>query len=88
MSVVIVISLFVLAGIAFAVVELLARRENSTIPTLGDVSALVMEYQVGRKRVRRDCAGLDQLADRDRQFHDPFRPRIGCVRHFENAAPS
>jgi hypothetical protein len=50
---VIVISLFVLVGIAFAGVELLARRENSTIPTLGDLSGFVMEYQVGRVPVGR-----------------------------------
>lgn len=31
----------------FAVVEWLARREGSRIPTLGEVCAYVMRYEVG-----------------------------------------
>lgn len=53
MSAVIIIALFVLTGIVFAVIELLARRENSGIPTLGDLSGFVMEYQVGKVPVGR-----------------------------------
>jgi hypothetical protein len=53
MSRVIIISLFALAGVAFVVVELLSRRENSKIPSLGDISGFVMRYQVGRVPVGR-----------------------------------
>jgi hypothetical protein len=53
MSRVVIISLFALAGGAFVVVELLSRRENSKIPSLGDISGFVMRYQVGRVPVGR-----------------------------------
>ena len=53
MSRVIMICLFVLAGLAIVVVELLARREHSKIPTLADLSGFVMEYRVGRVPVGR-----------------------------------
>ena len=41
------ISAFVVALALFAVVEWRARREDSGLPTLGDVCAFVMRYQVG-----------------------------------------
>jgi hypothetical protein len=53
MSRVIVISLFVLAGLSFLVVGWLAHREDSKIPTFGDLTGLVMRYQVGNVPVGR-----------------------------------
>jgi hypothetical protein len=53
MSRVVVIGLFALAGVALAVVALLSRREDSKIPTLGDLGGFVMRYQVGRVPVGR-----------------------------------
>jgi hypothetical protein len=41
------------AAVAFATVELLSRREGSRIPSLGDLSGFVMQYQVGRVPVGR-----------------------------------
>ncbi|MGW0217473.1 DUF6186 family protein [Micromonospora chokoriensis] len=38
---------FLAALVLFAVVEWLARREGSRIPTLGEVCAYVMRYEVG-----------------------------------------
>ncbi|MEV1159719.1 DUF6186 family protein [Micromonospora chokoriensis] len=38
---------FVAALVLFAVVEWMARREGSRIPTLGEVCAYVMRYEVG-----------------------------------------
>ena len=38
---------FVLAFVLLGVVEWAARREGSRIPTLGDVCAQVMRYEVG-----------------------------------------
>jgi hypothetical protein len=38
---------FVLALVLFAIVEWRARREESKLPTLSDVCAFVMRYQVG-----------------------------------------
>ena len=49
----VVIGLFLLAGLAFAVTAWLSRRENSSIPTFGDIAAFVMAYQVGRVPVGR-----------------------------------
>ena len=49
----IIISLFLVAAVAFAVVEVLSRRENSRIPSLADLSGFVMRYQVGRVPVGR-----------------------------------
>ena len=49
----IIISLFLVAAVAFAVVELLSRRDNSRIPSLADLSGFVMQYQVGRVPVGR-----------------------------------
>jgi hypothetical protein len=49
----IIISLFLVAAVAFAVVEFLSRREGSRIPSLGDLSGFVMQYQVGRVPVGR-----------------------------------
>jgi len=53
MSRVIIIGVFLLAGLAIAVVEVLARREHSRIPTLADLSGFVMEYRVGKVPVGR-----------------------------------
>ena len=49
----IIISLFLVAALAFATVELLSRREGSRVPSLGDLSGFVMQYQVGRVPVGR-----------------------------------
>lgn len=47
------ISGFILALLLFAAVELLARREGSKIPTIGELVGFVMEYEVGRLPVGR-----------------------------------
>jgi hypothetical protein len=44
---------FVLAGLLVAVLEWAARREGSRIPTVADVCAAVMRYEVGRLPVGR-----------------------------------
>lgn len=44
---------FLLAVGLIALVEWLARREGSKIPTLGDLTAFVMGYEVGRLPVGR-----------------------------------
>jgi hypothetical protein len=44
---------FLLAALLLAVMEWMARRENSKIPTLGDLCAVVMQYEVGRLPVGR-----------------------------------
>jgi len=44
---------FVVGGLLFVVVEWRARREESSIPTLGDLAGFVMQYQVGRVPVGR-----------------------------------
>jgi hypothetical protein len=49
----IIISLFLVTAVAFAVVEFLSRREGSRIPSLADLSGFVMQYQVGRVPVGR-----------------------------------
>jgi Family of unknown function (DUF6186) len=49
----IVISLFLVVAVAFAVVEFLSRREGSRVPSLADLSGFVMQYQVGRVPVGR-----------------------------------
>jgi hypothetical protein len=38
---------FLAALVLFAVVEWMARREGSRVPTLGEVCAYVMRYEVG-----------------------------------------
>lgn len=48
-----VIALFVLAAVAFAVLGWLARGEDSKIPRFGDLAAIVMQYEVGRIPVGR-----------------------------------
>lgn len=53
MSRFIIISLFVVAACVFTVVGWLARREDSKIPTIGDLSGFVMKYQVGKVPVGR-----------------------------------
>ncbi len=50
---VLAISGFVLALALFGVVEWLARREGSKIPTLGDVVGFVMRHRSGRIPVGR-----------------------------------
>jgi hypothetical protein len=49
----IVIGLFLAAGLTFALVAWLSRREGSTIPSFGDIAGFVMAYQVGRVPVGR-----------------------------------
>jgi hypothetical protein len=44
---------FVLAGLLVVAVELVARREDSRVPTIGDLCGYVMRYQVGRVPVGR-----------------------------------
>jgi Family of unknown function (DUF6186) len=50
---IVIIGVFILAAVLFAVVGLMSHRENSKIPTLGDLSGFVMEYQVGKVPVGR-----------------------------------
>ncbi len=50
---VIIISLFAFTAVLFAVVGLLSRRENSKIPTMGDLGGFVMQYYVGKVPVGR-----------------------------------
>jgi Family of unknown function (DUF6186) len=47
------ISGFVVAALLFALVEWAARREESKIPTMGDLAAFVMQYEVSRVPVGR-----------------------------------
>lgn len=42
-----VITGFVLAGLAALVVQYMARRPDSNIPSFGEVAAVVMRYEVG-----------------------------------------
>ncbi|HEY2948987.1 MAG TPA: DUF6186 family protein [Micromonosporaceae bacterium] len=44
---------FVLVALVVAFVEWRARREDSKIPTMGDVAAFVMQYEAGRLPVGR-----------------------------------
>ena len=53
MSRIIVIGLFVLAAVLVGVVAWFARREESNIPSLGEVAGFVMQYEVGRVPVGR-----------------------------------
>ncbi|ROO58798.1 hypothetical protein EDC02_0567 [Micromonospora sp. Llam0] len=48
-----VIGGFVVALALFGLLEVLARRPGSRIPTFGDVCAYVMQYEVGRVPVGR-----------------------------------
>ncbi|MFS8478826.1 MAG: DUF6186 family protein [Micromonosporaceae bacterium] len=50
---VLAISGFALAFLLVAVVEVLARREGSRIPTLAEVVGFVMRYEVGQLPVGR-----------------------------------
>lgn len=50
---VLAISGFVLVTGLVALLEWLARREGSKIPTLGELSGFVMRYEVGRLPVGR-----------------------------------
>jgi hypothetical protein len=49
----IVIGLFAVAAVAFLLVGWFARREESAIPTLGDIGGFIMAYEVGRVPVGR-----------------------------------
>jgi hypothetical protein len=53
MSRIILIGLFIIAGMGFAVVGWLSRRKDSNIPTFGDMSGFVMEYRLGKLPVGR-----------------------------------
>jgi hypothetical protein len=50
---IVVIVGFVVAFVIFGVLEALARRPGSRIPTFGDVCAYVMQYEVGKVPVGR-----------------------------------
>jgi hypothetical protein len=47
MSRLVSIGWFVLAGLGLAIVEWVARRPDSRIPTLGDVFGALMRYRAG-----------------------------------------
>jgi hypothetical protein len=49
----VILSLFAVGAIAFFVLGWLSRRENSRLPSFGDLGAFVMAYQVGRVPVGR-----------------------------------
>jgi hypothetical protein len=53
MTRIIVIGLFVLVGVVIAVFALMSRREAPRVPSLGEVSAFVMDYRVGKVPVGR-----------------------------------
>jgi hypothetical protein len=53
MSRIIVIGLFILVAVLLGVVAWFARREESRIPSLGEVAGFVMQYEVGRVPVGR-----------------------------------
>ncbi|HEX6499484.1 MAG TPA: DUF6186 family protein [Micromonosporaceae bacterium] len=44
---------FALVAVLVAVVEWVARRENSRVPTLGELCGFVMEYRAGNVPVGR-----------------------------------
>ena len=44
---------FVCVALAIGTVEIMARREGSRIPTVGDLAGFVMRYRVGRLPVGR-----------------------------------
>lgn len=53
MSRIVIISLFVVVAAGFVVVSWMSRREDSKIPTFGDLSGFVMQYEVGKVPVGR-----------------------------------
>jgi hypothetical protein len=53
MSRVIVIGLFILVAVLLGVVAWFSSREESKIPSLGEVAGFVMQYEVGRVPVGR-----------------------------------
>ena len=53
MSRIIIMSLFGVAVAAFVVVAWLSRREDSKVPPFGEITGLVMQYQVGKVPVGR-----------------------------------
>jgi hypothetical protein len=53
MSRIIVSSLYAVSALGLAVVALLARRPHSKIPSFGQVTGFLMQYQVGRFPVGR-----------------------------------
>jgi hypothetical protein len=50
---VVVICLFLVAGVGLVIVEVLSRRPDSTVPSFGDLVATVLGVQVGRIPVGR-----------------------------------
>jgi hypothetical protein len=48
-----IISLFIVGALGLVALTWLSRRENSSIPTFGDLSGFVMAYEVGRVPVGR-----------------------------------
>ena len=50
---VVIVSLFVLGAVGLIVVAWFARREESKIPSFGDLTGFVMAHQVGRVPVGR-----------------------------------
>jgi Family of unknown function (DUF6186) len=53
MSRVVIMSLFAAGTVGLALVGLFSRRESTRVPTLGEISAFVMDYRVGRLPVGR-----------------------------------
>jgi hypothetical protein len=49
----VILSLFAAGAITLVMIGWLSRRENSKIPSFGDLSGFVMSYQVGRVPVGR-----------------------------------
>ena len=49
----VILSLFVIGTTALVAMSWLSRREDSKVPTFGDITAFVMAYRVGRVPVGR-----------------------------------
>jgi hypothetical protein len=49
----VIVGLFVAAGMGFVVVEALSRRQDSTVPGFGDLTATVLRFRLGRVPVGR-----------------------------------
>jgi hypothetical protein len=47
------IGIFILTSLTFVTMELLSRRENSRVPSIGDICGFVMRYRAGRLPVGR-----------------------------------
>jgi len=50
---IVVIGLFLVALLLFAAVEWIARRPDSPVPSLADLTAFVLRYEVGRLPIGR-----------------------------------